>query len=130
LNSGFDLTSASNCVNMEAAGRYWYNGGSTYTTTGTTAVGTAKVGSYAPGPWGLYDVHGNVWEWCLDWYESAPAGALDPPGPAAGIRRVLRGGGWTEYAGNCRSASLRGIGLPPSTRDYNAGLRIFLPLGQ
>ena len=130
LNSGFDLTSTSNCVNMEAVGRYWFNGGSTYTTTGTTAVGTAKVGSYAPSPWGLYDAHGNVWEWCLDWYESAPAGALDPPGPAAGIRRVLRGGGWTEYAGNCRSASLRGIGLPPSTRDYNAGLRIFLPLGQ
>lgn len=130
LNSGFDLTNVAADVQMDAVGRYIYNGGMEYVSTGTTAVGTAKVGSYSPSPWGVYDVHGNVWEWCLDWYESAPAGALDPPGAASGIRRALRGGAYFENAGNCRSANLRGNGLVPSYRDNNAGFRIILPLGQ
>ena len=130
LNSGFDLTNTDADVHMDVVGRYIYNGGMEYTSTGTTAVGTAKVGSYSPNPWGLYDMHGNVWEWCLDWYESAPAGALDPPGAASGIRRALRGGAYFENAGNCRSANLRGNGLVPSYRENNAGFRILLPLGQ
>ena len=130
LNSGLDLTNTAADVSMDAVGRYIYNGGMEYTSTGTTAVGTAKVGSYSPSPWGLYDMHGNVWEWCLDWYESAPAGALDPPGPASGIRRVLRSGAYFETAGTCRSANFRGNGLTPSYRDNNDGFRLFLPLGQ
>jgi formylglycine-generating enzyme required for sulfatase activity len=132
LNSGFDLTNTVADVHMDAVGRYWDNGGSTYTYTGSMAVGTAKVGSYVPSPWGLYDAHGNVCEWCLDWYDSAPAGALDPPGPVSGIRRVLRGGSWAESAEDCRSANDRGTGLPPSDsgrQDYS-GFRLFLPLGQ
>ena len=130
LNSGADLTNTAADASMGAVGRYIYNGGMEYTSTGTTAVGTATVGSYAPSPWGLHDAHGNVWEWCLDWYESAPAGALDPPGAASGIRRALRGGAYFENAGNCRSANLRGNGLTPSYRDNNAGFRICLYPGQ
>lgn len=129
LNSGVDLTNSAADIQMEAVGRYIYNGGMEYASTGTTAVGTAEVGSYAPSPWGVYDAHGNVWEWCLDWYESAPAGALDPPGPASGIRRALRGGAYFENAGNCRSANLRGNGLVPSYRENNAGFRMGLTLG-
>lgn len=132
LNSGADLTNNVADVHMDEVGRYWNNGGSTYIYTGTTAVGTAKVGSYLPSPWGLYDVHGNVCEWCLDWYDSAPAGAVDPPGPASGTYRVLRGGSWAEYAEDCRSANDRGTGLLPNNygrQDYS-GFRICLYPGQ
>ena len=106
---------------MDVVGRYWYNGGSGYNANGDVSVGSAKVGSYLPNAWGLYDMHGNVWEWCLDWYESAPAGALDPPGAVSGAYRVTRGGGWSYYARYCRSAN-RGIGSPDD-RIYNLGFR-------
>ena len=64
---------------------------------------TVKVGSYEANTWGLFDMHGNVWEWCLDGPRSYAAGAVDDPkGPDTAPTRVLRGGGWRE--GACRSA--------------------------
>lgn len=79
--------------------------------------GPRPVGQKLPNPWGLYDMHGNVWELCHDWWsDSLPGGiALDYPGPANGQNRVIRGGGaggfhTFDLVGVCRSASRDSIG--------------------
>jgi formylglycine-generating enzyme required for sulfatase activity len=70
----------------------------------------------------LYDMHGNVWEWCQDWKGAYPSGSVtDPTGPSAGGNRVVRGGSWSNSARGCRSA-LRGYG--PGNRIYYLGLRL------
>jgi formylglycine-generating enzyme required for sulfatase activity len=64
---------------------------------------TQVVGTKQPNPWGLYDMHGNVSEWCLDWYSALSYGT-DPKGSSSGSGRVLRGGCWGNYAGSCTSS--------------------------
>ena len=66
---------------------------------------TTLVGSYAPNGFGLFDLHGNVWEWCADWYAEYFTEFEDPPGPASGISHVVRGGSWGYHPRSCRSAS-------------------------
>ena len=102
------------------------------------ANGTAIVGSYAPNAWGLYDMHGNVWEWCLDWSAddiTAHGGKvnIDPTTPAntlsgaSNVNRVPRGGCWYDAAGYCRPA-FRGA-LKPSTRGNGGGFRLLCSAG-
>ena len=73
---------------------------------GEAPVGTSAVGSCKPNGWGLYDMHGNVFEWCSDWYRDSYSGlaATDPEGAPGGAYRVLRGGSWFSPPWQCRSA--------------------------
>jgi formylglycine-generating enzyme required for sulfatase activity len=126
LNSGLNLTSITTCPNMSAVGRYLYNGGEGAGRNDTQEKGTAWVGyNYPPNTWGLYDMHGNVYEWCLDWYAADYAGSLDPPGPATGTRRVARGGSWASHARYCRSAHRSNY--VPSEGGYYRGFRVAAP---
>ncbi len=115
---------------MGALGRYAWNGG--LLDNGTEPArdcsperGTAAVGSYRPNAWGLYDMHGNVYEWCLDWYVYAPVGGFDPKGPEAGKdnKRQARGGRWSEAAQYGRSV-YRVNPASPSPRSKNIGFRL------
>lgn len=84
------------------------------------------VGAYLPNAWGLYDMHGNVWEWCLDWAGDLSGGVTDPKGPAAGAFRVLRGGCWGETAQGCNS--MHRWRLMPNHRLRHYGFRLALPV--
>ena len=86
--------------------------------------GTHPVGQKQANAWGLYDMHGNVWERCRDWYDDYPSGAVtDPAGPSdSDAKRVLRGGGWDGNANCCRSA--RRGGTYDGNRHFNVGFRV------
>jgi len=94
-------------------------------TKGPDLEKTAPVGTYPANAWGLYDMHGNVWEWCSDWYGEYPAGSLtNPSGPATGSFRVFRGGSWRYDAVDCRSADRNWYA--PSGRIFDLGFRVAL----
>ncbi len=111
-----------------------YDGNAPYATDakGPSLQRTAAVGSYPASPLGLYDLHGNVWEWCQDWYDknyyqSGPA--RDPQGPAASPvnRRALRGGAWGDCACYCRTSQRAKFG--PAYRNFSIGFRVALTVG-
>jgi formylglycine-generating enzyme required for sulfatase activity len=79
---------------------------------------TAKVGSYAPNTWGLYDAHGNVFEWCKEWYRKD----YDKPDGGDRVSRVVRGGWWGSGSIGCRSA--RRMPVDPTIRGSGLGFRV------
>jgi formylglycine-generating enzyme required for sulfatase activity len=86
---------------------------------------THPVAQKQPNPWGLYDMHGNVYQWCLDWTGSYTDEAeTDPTGPATGSNRVMRGGAWDVGAPQCRSAGR--VGDDHRSRFYSLGFRLAL----
>ena len=110
------------CLNLDPIAWYGWN------YNDDSYSGTHPVGQKQPNAWGLYDMHGNVWEWCLDWVgDNYPTSAVtDPMGPSTGTTRVIRGGCWIDYAIYCRSAySVRGGGIPDQGIYYN-GFRVAL----
>jgi len=84
--------------------------------------GLVEIGRYPANDWGLYDMHGNIWEWCNDWYADYEGLALDPTGPATGTLRVLRSGYWNYSGMDCRSAA-RDHADPSLEYDDTGGIR-------
>jgi len=115
--------------NANYDGNYPYNNNA----KGEYRQTTVSVDSFASNAWGLHNMHGNVWEWCGDWFASdyyqeckAKGVVKDPPGPVTGSDRVLRGGSWDDAAEGCRSAYR--INSTPGYRGRNVGFRlVFVP---
>jgi len=106
----------------------WYHDNSGVDLPNDAFIGTRMthpVGTKAPNKWGLYDMHGNVWQWCGDFYGPYGGDATDLTGPAEGTSRVLRGGSWTSGSRVCRAASRHG-GHAPGNRGRSIGFRVCL----
>ena len=106
-----------------------YDGSKTY---GSGAKGlqlkqTVDIGMYPPNPFGLHDMHGNVWEWCMDWFDAnyyKESPGTDPTGPPTGGSRVIRGGCWKSHPTKCRSAERDAYN--PSKSNDTIGFRVLL----
>jgi formylglycine-generating enzyme required for sulfatase activity len=93
--------------------------------------GTTPVTRFPASAWGLHDTHGNVWEWCADWYAEGYYRASplrDPPGPPEGKLKVLRGGGWRNQVAACRAAYRNA--LAPHQKDSATGFRVVVATGE
>lgn len=102
-----------------------YNGSDSFikNANGDAREKTTPVGIFAPNPWGLYDVHGNVYEWCWDWYGDYSSGSQTAPvGAVSGTDRVIRGGCWAGPRGDLRSSSR--FYSPPDSESRIIGFRL------
>jgi formylglycine-generating enzyme required for sulfatase activity len=122
----------------EAEWEYAVRGGKNYEYSGSRKINavawyddnsgnkTHIVGTKQPNGYGIYDMSGNVWEWCSDWYGSySSSSQTNPAGPSSGSGRVLRGGGWNNEAAGCRVAYR--YGFSPDARYNTCGFRLVLP---
>lgn len=90
---------------------------------------THPVGQKTPNAWGLHDMHGNVWEWVQDWYDSgyySRSPTDNPTGPSSGLHRVVRGGSWHQTGDGWRSSARRDY--PPDYRGISIGFRVAVSL--
>jgi len=106
-----------------------YDGSKTYASgaKGLQLKQTVDIGMYPPNPFGLHDMHGNVWEWCMDWFDAdyyKESPGTDPTGPPTGGSRVIRGGCWQSHPTKCRSAERDAYN--PSKSNDTIGFRVLL----
>jgi formylglycine-generating enzyme required for sulfatase activity len=119
----FNLGSSLSATQVNFDGNFPYGGAP----EGVYRERTVPVDEFAPNGWGLYQMHGNVWEWCSDWFDPeyyAKSPKQDPQGALGGSRRVRRGGSWGSRGRYCRSAYRGGDG--PADRDCELGFRVAL----
>jgi formylglycine-generating enzyme required for sulfatase activity len=120
---GNSLTSG--MANFYGQDGYVAGTGTVFSSNGVYLARTTAVGSYQPNSSGIFDMAGNVWEWCQDWFTNLTAGsATNPTGPASGEDRVLRGGAFNNNAKDCRSAAR--INDSPSDNANTIGFRVVL----
>jgi formylglycine-generating enzyme required for sulfatase activity len=136
LNSGENLTGIDGCVKLANLGRFLLNADEEFSPDSGPEAGTAPVGSYQPNAWGLYDTHGNVAEWVLDWDTDGnravgrppnvdPRGEHHaPPGHPGRSGRVVRGGSWGTSAAYTRAASR--VSRQSSIRSHYTGFRLVI----